>query len=385
MIYLDNASTTKMFDECAEIHKEFSCNQFFNPSALSGGALQVSKLIADAEKYVLSRLGASEGNILFTGCATESNNLAIRGSLRSGNWEYVFSAGEHPSVFNLAKKLEQEDFVVHFVPLAKNGQVDLECLSNVLNERTRLISIMHVSNETGVINDLQKISALKKTKCPRAILHVDGVQGFLKIPFALRDTAIDLYSFSGHKFHAPKGIAGLYVKNKGGLKELFEGGGQQFGLRSGTENVSGIMQMRKAIELIDEKANFERTKEIKRLFNETLLSAGARTFGEGVSVEKCILINDYCGSPYIETLIFQGVKGETMLHALDAVGVVVGLGSACSSKKAGNRVLEEIGLEKETIVSSARISFNAYMSNDEVITGAQIISKVFQDILQRVS
>lgn len=385
MIYLDNASTTRMFDECAEVHKEFSCNCFFNPSALSEKSLQISKQIADAEKYILSRLGTNEGNILFTGCATESNNLAIRGSLRSGNWEYVFSAGEHPSVFNLAKKLEQEGFCVHIVPLAKNGQVDLKALAEVLNERTRLISIMHVSNETGAINDLQKISMLKKSICPRAILHVDGVQGFMKIPFSLRGTEIDLYSFSGHKFHAPKGIAGLYVKNKAGLKALFEGGGQQFGLRSGTENVSGIMQMRKAMELIDEKKNFERVKEIKNLFNKTLKNFGALNFGEAIFGENHILINDFGGSPYVENLLFQGVKGETMLHALDGVGVVIGLGSACSSRKAGNRVLEEIGLEKENIVSSARISFDAYMSDEDVCAGAKLIAKVYQDILQRVS
>ena len=385
MIYLDNASTTKMFEECVEIHKEFSCNRFFNPSALSGHSLEVSRLIADAEKYILTRLGAKEGNILFTGCATESNNLAIKGSLRSGNWEYVFSVGEHPSVYNLAKKLELDGLKVHFVPLTENGQVDLEKLAAVLNEHTRLISVMHISNETGAVNDLAKISALKNAKCPRAVLHIDGVQGFMKIPFSLRDTAVDLYSFSGHKFHAPKGIAGLYVKNKGALKSLFEGGGQQFGLRSGTENVSGIMQLKKAIELIDEKKNFERVQELKNVFNETLISSGCAMMSVGVSVEGQILINDFGGSPYIESLVFQGVKGETMLHALDAEGVVVGLGSACSSKKAGNRVLEEIGFDKECVISSVRISFNAYMSDDEVKMAAEIIANVYQDVKRRVS
>lgn len=395
MIYLDNASTTKMFDECVDIHKEFSCNRFFNPSALSGSSLEVSKLIADAEKYFLHRLGARVGNVLFTGCATESNNLAIKGSVRSGDWEYVFSAGEHPSVYNVAKKLELDGYVVHFVPLQKNGQIDVKALEKVLNEKTRLISVMHVNNETGAINDLKKISDLKMKYCPRALLHVDGVQGFMKIPFVLSDTAVDLYSFSGHKFHAPKGIAGLYVKNKNSLKELFNGGGQQYLLRSGTENVSGIMQMKKAVELINEKENFEKVKKLKENFNDALISMGAVKLTENELLTlhdfvgnhenfSGIIINDFHGSPYIENLIFSGVKGETMLHALDSAGVIVGLGSACSSKKAGNRVLEQIGIDKETIISSVRVSFNAYMTTEEIQNAVKIIAECYADIKRRV-
>ncbi len=396
MIYLDNAGTTKMFEECVEVHKKFSCEQFFNPSALSEESMQVSKLISETEKFLLKRLGASEGNILFTGCATESNNLAIKGSFRKGAWEYVFSEGEHPSVYNVAKKLEMDGCVVHFVPLASDGCVDLRALEKVLNEKTRLISIMHVSNETGAINDLKKISEIKLKKCPKAILHVDGVQGFMKIPVVLRQTAVDLYSFSGHKFHAPKGIAGLYVKNKGALKEIFQGGGQQFGLRSGTENVSGIMQLRKAVELIVEKTNFLRVSRLKNVFNSALkenkvgltCDDACKNLQNGaVKIENCdgVVIRDFCGSPYIENLVFQGVKGETMLHALNQEGVIVGLGSACSSKKAGNRILEKIGVSPEDIISSVRISFNAYMTDEEVLKAAEIIKITYHKIKEKVS
>ncbi len=375
MIYLDNAGTTCMFEECVDVHKHFSCENFYNPSALSMQSLEVSKLVADAERLFLKKLGASEGNILFTSCATESNNLAIKGSLRTGKWEYVFADGEHPSVYNVAKKLQQDGVIVHFVPLMANGCVDYQKLESVLSARTRLISVMHVNNETGAINDLKKISDIKNKICPNAIFHVDGVQGFMKITLSLKQTAVDLYSFSGHKIHAPKGIAGLYVKNKNNLKTLFEGGGQQYSLRSGTENVSGIMQLKKAVELIDEKANFERVLKLKKIFNENLNAPGliVRDFGENG------------GSPYIENIIFSGVKGETMLHALNQEGVIIGLGSACSAKKAGNRVLECIGLSKDEIISSARISFNAYMTDEEVAKAGQIISKVYLDIKKRVS
>lgn len=373
MIYLDNAGTTKMFEECLEIHKKYSCEEFFNPSALSMESLKVSKLIASAEQYFLKRLDAKEGNVLFTGCATESNNLAIKGSLRSGGWEYVFSVGEHPSVYNVAKKLEMDGHKVHIVPLNEKGQVDLAKLESVLSNKTRLISVMHVSNETGAINDLEKISKLKDKICPRAILHVDGVQGFMKIPFSMRKTSIDLYSFSAHKIHGPKGVAGLYVKNKNALKELCQGGGQQYGLRSGTENVSGIMQFQKAVEMTDVAKNFENVSNLKSTFNHIL------------SQENGIKVLNFGGSPYIESLIFEGVKGETMLHALDENGVIVGLGSACSSKKAGNRILDEIGVSKDDIISSVRISFNAYQGETEIVKAAEIIIKTYEDIKKRVS
>ena len=373
MIYLDNAGTTKMFEECLEIHKKYSCEEFFNPSALSMESLKVSKLIASAEQYFLKRLDAKEGNVLFTGCATESNNLAIKGSLRSGDWEYVFSAGEHPSVYNVAKKLEMDGHKVHIVPLNEKGQVDLAKLESVLSNKTRLISVMHVSNETGAINDLEKISKLKDKICPRAILHVDGVQGFMKISFSMRKTSIDLYSFSAHKIHGPKGVAGLYVKNKNALKELCQGGGQQYGLRSGTENVSGIMQFQKAVEMTDVAKNFENVSNLKSTFNHIL------------SQENGIRVLNFGGSPYIESLIFEGVKGETMLHALDENGVIVGLGSACSSKKAGNRILDEIGVSKDDIISSVRISFNAYQGETEIVKAAEIIIKTYEDIKKRVS
>ncbi len=372
MIFLDNAGTTKMAEECLEVYREFACDRFFNPSALAVESLQVSKQIAETEKFFLKKLDASEGTVLFTGCATESNNLAIRGSLRKGDYEYVFSVGEHPSVYNVGKKLESEGYKVFFVPLDKNGKVNLTELEKVLSEKTRLISIMQVSNETGAVNDIEKISLLKKRLCPRAVLHVDGVQGFMKIPLSLRKTEVDLYSFSAHKIYGPKGVAGLYVKNKNALKPLFEGGGQQFGLRSGTENVPAIMQFRKAVEIIDVEKNFKNVSSLKEKFKKVVSSYGVR----------CV---DFGGSPYILNIVFDGVKGETMLHALDEKGVVIGLGSACSAKKAGNRVLEEIGVSRNDIISSARISFSAYQTVSEIETAAHIIGEVYQDIKQRVS
>lgn len=397
MIYLDNAGTTKMFEECVEIHRRFSCEQFYNPSALTMKSAEIFREISDAEKFFLGRLGAKEGNVIFTSGATESNNTAILGSLRSGNWEYVFSEGEHPSVFEVAVRLQQQGFVVHFVPLDKNGATDLEKLKQVLSPKTRLISTIFVSNETGAVNDILAISALRKQICPKALLHVDGVQGFCKIPIEMDKTAVDLFSFSAHKINGPKGVAGLYVRNKSALKSLLAGGGQQFGLRSGTENVSGIMQFKKAVELTDMQKNLLRVQKLNALFCENITSAGVKinNFGrdekcDGRDLQQNALGNGLdnkekiVSSPYILNLFFEGVKAETILHALEEKGVIIGLGSACSAKKAGNRVLSNIGISKEKIISAARISFSPYMADEEVINAAKIICETYEDIFRRV-
>lgn len=370
MIFLDNAGTTKMFDECAGIYKYYACEKFYNPSAMSRESSLLHQLLDDTRKFFLKKLGATSGTVIFTGGATESNNLAIRGSVRNGNFEYLFSSGEHPSVYNVAKSLQNEGKAVNFIKLTSVGTVNIDDLRLKLNANVRLISIMLVSNETGAINDIKKITLLRDELCPKALLHVDAVQGFMKIPFSLQ--GVDLLTFSAHKFHGPKGVGGLYVKNSTILKNIVYGGGQEFGLRSGTENVAGIMAMRKACELIDVRENFEKVSHLKEVFNQNLNCEG-------------IQILNFGGSPYIESLVFNGVKGETMLHALEERGVIVGLGSACSSKKAGNRILQEIGIPNTDIVSSVRVSFNAYMSEKEIFDASQIIVEVYNDIKRRVN
>lgn len=372
MIFLDNAGTTKMFDECGATYTHFACEEFFNPSAVSRESARVHSEIESARRVCLKKLGALTGTVIFTSGATESNNLAIKGSKKNGDFEYVFSYGEHPSVFNVARSLELSGQKVHFVDLNEAGKVDADKLKEVLSPKTRLISIMLVSNETGAINDVKEIVALKNQYAPRAVVHIDAVQGFMKIPFSVEDLGVDMVSFSAHKFHGPKGVGGLYVRNLNLIKNIVDGGGQEYNLRSGTENVPAIMAIKTALEKIDVKENFKRTTHLKEIFNKTLENC------EGVK------ILDFGGSPYIEVLLFSCVKGETMLHALDEKGVIVGLGSACSAKKAGNRILENIGYNKEEIISSVRISFNAYMTEDEVKSAGEIIKKTYAEMLERL-
>lgn len=370
MIYLDNAATTKMFEKCGEVYMNFASSDFFNPSAGYIYGVNISRELENARKCLLKKLGAKSGDIIFTGGATESNNLAIRGSKRKG-WEHIFSIGEHPSVYNVAKELELENNeIIKFVPLQNSGQIDYSALERVLSEKTRLISVMHVSNETGAVNDIERISAIRDKICPKALLHVDGVQAFCKIPVNLENLGVDLYTISAHKFHGPKGVGALYVKNKASLKNIVFGGGQEFGIRSGTENVGGIMAMKYAFENIDVEKNFEHVKKLNSIFKQL------------ISEEKRVNFIE-TQSPYIISLSFEGVNGETLMRALEN-DVVVGTGSACSTKKAGNRVLEAMGKSQKEIKSSIRVSFNAYMSENEVEKAAKIILDKYKQVWEKV-
>lgn len=371
MIYLDNAATTKMFEGGADIYKKYACQSFFNPSAGYSKALEIAKELDTARHTIKNTLGTSKGDIIFTSGATESNNLAILGSKRNGKWEYVFSIGEHPSVYNVARFLENQGHVVHFVGLTGNGQIDYEQLKNVLNEKTRLISVMHVSNETGAINDLKKIDGLRKRYSPQALFHVDGVQAFCKIPFNIEDFNADLYTISAHKFHGPKGVGALYVKNINNIKNIIYGGGQENGYRSGTENVPGIMAMKYAIEHINIDENFKYVQNLKDCFIDNIKDI------KGIEYLQT-------ESPYILSLSFSGVNGETLMRALQDKDIYVGIGSACSTKKAGNRVLENMGMKIDKIKSHIRVSFCEELKVDDIKKACREIIDTYYTILEKV-
>ena len=371
MIYLDNAATTKMFEESASVYKEYACTNFFNPSAGYGKAVEISKKLDEVRELLKNRLHVVKGDIIFTGGATESNNLAIRGSVRSGKWEYVFSSGEHASVYNLANALKREGKTVNFIPLFKTGEIDYNALEKMLSPKTRIVSVMFVNNVTGAINDIKKISEIVRKNAPSAILHVDGVQAFCKLNFNLDELDVDLFSISAHKFHGPKGVGALYVKNKATLKNLVYGGGQEYGIRSGTENVPAIMAMVKASELINTQENFEKVLKLKGQFLD--------------EIKKCdkIKVVGENTSPYIAMLLFDGVNGETLTRALENQ-VIVGRGSACSAKKAGNHVLEAIGYKINEIKGAIRVSFDESLTQQQIKESAEIIIKTYNELLEKL-
>ena len=363
MIFLDNASTTRLCDEAkSEIEK--SHDLFYNPSAVYGKSLEIRKKLDEAKQNICRALGVSyNNNLIITGSATEANNLAIFGSIKKTDFQLVFGAGEHPSVYNCALELKARGFNVVFAPLAKTGEVDLKILSKILEKPTAFVSIMTVSNETGAINNIQKISKLVRKTNPNAIFHSDGVQAFGKISTNVLNMDVDLFSISAHKIGGPKGIGALYVKNIKKLKPIIFGGGQEFGLRSGTENTMFTLAFGAIAKCLKVKENFEKTNEIRNY---------VRNFFENKDGVEINSPKD--ASPYVLSLSFCGVRGETLVHVLEGDDVIVGTGSACSSKKGAlNRTLEEMGKTKEENEGAVRISFSKETTLDEVKQACNII------------
>ena len=365
MIYLDNASTTKLCDSGLENLIKYSVEDYYNPSAIY--AVQNSNNIKQAKEEICKKLGVKfENNLIFTASATEANNLAF--SVASNN--FVISEGEHPSVYNKALQLANSGKDVKFVKLKPNGQIDYEELEKILSADTKFISIMHVSNETGAINDIEKIYNIKSKICPNAIFHCDGVQAFCKINTRLVKY-VDLYTISAHKIGGPKGIGALYCKNIKKLKPIIEGGGQEYNLRSGTENLPAIMAFKNTIKNCNNNINYVTT--LRNLFLQHIDS--------GI---KCNIQDIDNLSPYILSMQTVGVNGETMVNALASSGIYISTGSACSSKKMGNRILNSIGKTPEEIKQSIRISFFETNTEEEILKATNIINKTYKQLCEKL-
>ena len=373
MIYLDNAATTQISKEALITYNKYAEEIFYNPSAIYSLGVQTKSNINEARKTIKHALGTNDGNIIFTSSATEANNLAIFGTLRSNFKKAVFSMGDHPSSYNVALELEKRGVKVEFCPLQNNGQIDYEILEQIVDERTDLISIIHVSNETGAINDLKKINEIRQKKCPNAIFHADGVQAFSKIKVNLNYFGVDLYTISSHKIHGPKGIAALFVKNGIIVKPLILGGGQESNLRSGTENVPAIMAFKTAVEnTMDIKKNLNYIAELKNAFIKNL------------SDISCKVNSDNSCSPYILSLSFSGVKGETLVHMMEQNDIYISTGSACSTKKEGNRTLESMKIRNEDILGSVRISFSKHNTLEEINIASNKLKECYKELLQKL-
>ncbi len=358
MIYLDNSATTKTRPEIAEFIQKYSVENYFNPSSVYGPAISVKNDIDSARSAITKLLNASSGKIIFTGSATEANNLVLNG-LAKKNKKILVSSGEHPSIYETAKNLCNMGYNVDFININKDGTLDLRDLEMKVDEITGLVSIIHVSNETGAINDLNNISKIVKNKCPSAILHCDGVQAFGKVKLNLLNDNIDAYTISSHKIHGPKGVACLYLRDGINLRPHILGGGQEGGLRSGTENPAGILGFAMACEMM--YADFDKKrayiKELKEYFVEKLQDSGLKYIINGT-------LNNTLDN--ILSVSFLGVRGEVLLHCLEKYEIYVSTGSACSSKKVGNRVLSSMGLSNEQMQGNIRFSFSEYNTKAEI-------------------
>lgn len=365
MIYLDNAATTKQNFESTLIQNDFACNKFFNPSATY--AVSNANLIEEAKKTILEKLFSPlNSSLIFTGSATEANNMIL-----NSFDNIVISAGEHASIFEKCNNMFQAGKNIKICPLTTNGQIDYVAFNKMIDDKTRLVSVIHVNSETGAINDLKKIKEIMAQKCPNALLHSDGVQAFTKIDVNLANLGVDFYTISAHKIGGPKGIGALFCKNKNKIKPLVFGGEQEYSLRAGTQNLPAIMAFSHVVKT--RIPDFEKIKSLRELMLNELN-------------DKNIIcnLNENC-SPYILSLSFSGVNGETLINLLSSKEIYISRGSACSSKKAGNRIFEAMGMTVDQTKSLIRISFFEHNTPNEVITTAKELLTAYRYIHDRVN
>lgn len=373
-VYLDNSATTKCFKDVAELMTKIMCEDYGNPSSMHNKGMQAESYIRNAKDIISRNLKVNEKEILFTSGGTESDNIALIGSAmanyRAGR-HFITTKIEHPAILQTMKYLEEQGFEVTYLPVDKNGQIRLEDLEKAIREDTILVSVMHTNNEIGALQPIEAAGSLIKKINPNIIFHVDAVQGFGKFRIYPKRMNIDLLSVSGHKIHGPKGVGFLYINEKIKIKPIIFGGGQQKGMRSGTENVPGVAGLAKAIEMIyaDLDENVEQLYRLKEHFIA------------GVTRIPDIKINGLTGkesAPHIISVSIRGIRSEVMLHALEEKGIYVSAGSACASNKPQTSdTLKAIGVEKELLDSTIRFSFSEFTTLEEI----EYTLKAMQEII----
>ena len=369
MIYLDNAATTRVLPVALEKIVRFAEEDYFNPSAGYAPAIAVKKELHRAAETIAEMLGASADEIIFTSCATESNNFALGCGIKNKKGNVVVSSGEHASVYECAMRLKSKGMEVRFVDPDANGHVTPEKVAAATDENTAFVSVIHCSNETGVVNDIAAISATVRKISPKVVVHSDGVQAFAKIRTDVKELGVDLYSISAHKVGGMKGVGALYVRRGFGMQPFIAGGGQQYGRRSGTENVCGITSFAAAAKQYAETAASFDASALRKIFTDKFGSMdNVRINGGGVT------------SGYIVSLSFKGLKGEIIAHGMEDRGILIGLGSACSTHVRSNRVLSAMGVDKEYAQGSVRISFSPFCNIEDAMTAADALEQVTNEL-----
>lgn len=374
-IYLDNSATTRVRDEIINNIVEIMVDNYGNPSSLHHKGFEAEKVLHYSKEKIAGLLKCSPEEIYFTSGGTEANNLAIRGFLkankRRGN-HIITTAIEHPSVLNTFLDLEKEGYRVTILPVDAMGYVDVGEVKKSIVDETALISIMMVNNEVGTIEPIRDIAKITKDK--GVALHVDAIQGFGKLEFNVKEYGIDMLSMSGHKIHAPKGVGALYINKDVRVSPIITGGGQENNIRSGTENMPGIVGMGKAVELLDGKieANAMHMYNLKKRFVDELMDLdGWSINGPGLNET----------APHIINISFSGVRGEVLVHALEEYGIYVSTGSACSSKHSSqSHVLKALGLKHCAIQSAIRISTSIFNTEEEMIETARVLKQIIPEL-----
>ncbi|WP_291635605.1 cysteine desulfurase family protein [Clostridium sp.] len=358
-IYLDNSATTMPYEEVIEDVCNTMKNYYGNPSSAHSLGFKAERKLRQMRLNIASSINASSEEIIFTSGGSESNNFLIKGFAKSTS-HIITTKIEHPSILNTFKVLEDLGAKVTYIDVDESGRIDVETLIDSITKDTQLVSVMHVNNEVGVIQDIESIGRLIKEKSSRAKFHVDAVQSYGKLPIDVQKFKIDLLSTSAHKIHGPRGIGFAYVR-KGLIPNcLISGGGQERNLRSGTENLAGIVGFETAavISCYNQSKNFNKILELKKYFIEKL------------SKFDDVIINSKLEehfTPYILSASFKGVKGEVLLHSLEEKGIYVSTGSACSSKNhKSSEVLKSLGRSLEEQAGTIRFSFSEENNKEEI-------------------
>ncbi|MBO5094879.1 MAG: cysteine desulfurase [Lachnospiraceae bacterium] len=392
-VYLDNSATTRSYDCVAEIVAKVMLEDYGNPSSMHMKGVEAERYIRYAKETIAKNLKVSEKEILFTSGGTESDNLALIGTAmanRRAGCHLITTRIEHPAILQTMHYLEGQGFQATYLPVDENGCVRLEDLRRAIRRDTILVSIMHTNNEIGSLQPIEEAGALIKSINPRIIFHVDAVQGYGKFRIYPKKMNIDLLSVSGHKIHGPKGVGFLYINEKIKIQPILFGGGQQKGMRSGTENVAGVAGLAKAVERIYENLEEERDAMYslkERLIRGVTQLPDVRVNGipgwDGSASENrdsaFDLRNDASeneetarkirrSAPHVVSVSFRGIRSEVLLHALEERGIYVSAGSACASNKAPkpSDTLRAIGLEKDLLDSTLRLSLSVFTTQEEI-------------------
>ncbi|WP_018394166.1 cysteine desulfurase family protein [Bacillus sp. 37MA] len=351
MIYYDNSATTMPDASVMDTFMKAGIRFFANPSSLHSPGMEAERLIEKAREQIAQLMGVSADEIIFTSGGTESNNLAIKGvaSFYRGRGRHIVTTMiEHPSVFEACRDLEKGGYSVTYVTPDENGLVRKEDIEQAITDETILVSVMHVNNETGAVQPVKEIGELLK-KYPSVLFHVDDVQGFGKVPLDLQAAGVDLLSVSGHKLHGLNGTGFLFKRHGVHVAPLFSGGGQERGVRSGTENAAGIASLAKAIRLL-QQSDPEKIRVLTEFIRGQLLKR-----------EWVVIHTPLQSAPHILHFSIPGIKGEVLVHALEKEEIIVSTTSACSSKQnKPSRILEAMNVSREHAASAIRISLSRY-------------------------
>ena len=357
--YFDNSATTKVLDSVKDIVVKTMTEDYGNPAAKHRKGMEAEQYIRDARKIIADTMKVQEKEILFTSGGSESNNMALIGAAwanqRAGK-HIISTSIEHPSVYNPLGVLEELGFEVTILPVDHDGHISLKELEEAIRPDTILVSTMYVNNEVGAVEPVEEISKIIKAKNPSTLYHVDAIQAYGKYVIRPKKQGIDLLSVSSHKIHGPKGVGFLYIRNGVKIKPLIYGGGQQAGMRSGTENVPGVAGFGAAAKEMytNHAEKVQKLIELKDYMTEI----------EGTVINSK---KGEASAPQIVSVSFEGVRSEVLLHALEDKGVYVSSGSACSSNHPGiSGTLKGIGVAQKLLDSTIRMSFGMFNTKEEV-------------------